>query len=60
VNGKQLNPLLVEWMMGYAAGWATSPTIGLSRAQQLKALGNAVQPQTAELALNVLAARAAA
>ena len=53
----RLNPELTEWMMGYPAGWVTDPAIGLTRAQQLKACGNAVQPQTAALALDVLTRR---
>ena len=56
----RLNPELTEWMMGYPAGWVTDPAIGLSWAQQLKACGNAVQPQTAALALHVLSERLAA
>ena len=47
----RLAPALAEWMMGYPAGWVSDPAIGLTRAQQLKACGNAVQPQTAALAL---------
>lgn len=50
----RLNQALVEWMMGYPAGWVTDGAIGLSRAQQLKVLGNAVQPQPAALALSEL------
>lgn len=53
----RLAPALAEWMMGYPAGWVTDPAIGLSRAQQLKACGNAVQPQTAALALSELTGR---
>jgi DNA (cytosine-5)-methyltransferase 1 len=53
----RINPELTEWMMGYPAGWVTDPAIGLTRAQQLKACGNAVQPQTAALALDVLTRR---
>ena len=34
-----------EWHMGFPAGW----TGGVSRTQALKALGNAVVPQVAEL-----------
>ena len=55
-NGR-LNPELTEWMMGYPAGWVTDPAIGLTRAQRLKVCGNAVQPQTAALALHDLTAR---
>jgi len=53
-NGPRLNPRFVEWMMGLEPGWVTDPAIGLSRAAQLKALGNGVVPQQAELALRVL------
>lgn len=58
VDAKSLNPALPEWMMGYPPGWVTDPAIGLTRAQQLKAIGNAVQPQAAELAIRHLAVRA--
>ena len=37
--------------MGLPAGWVTAPEIGLTRAQQLKALGNGVVPQQAAAAL---------
>ena len=40
--------------MGLPEGWVTSPVIGLTRNQQLKALGNGVVPQQAELALSIL------
>jgi DNA (cytosine-5)-methyltransferase 1 len=48
----KLNPLFVEYMMGLPAGWVTNT--GLSRAQQLKMLGNGVVPQQAKLALEIL------
>lgn len=48
VEGR-LNPELPEWMLGYPKGWVTD--LDLSRTQQLKMLGNAVQPQTAEAAI---------
>lgn len=38
----QLNTAFAEWMMGLPDGWVTSPDIGLTRAQQLKAIGNGV------------------
>jgi DNA (cytosine-5)-methyltransferase 1 len=41
-------------MMGLPAGWVTDPAIGISRNDQLKALGNGVVPQQAALALDVL------
>lgn len=44
-------PEFVEWMMGFPAGW----TDGASRTQRLKMLGNAVVPQQAALALQLLA-----
>lgn len=43
-----------EWMMGLPEGWVTSPEIGLTRAQQLKAIGNGVCPQQAEAAIRHL------
>lgn len=46
-----INPEFVEWLMGLPAGWVTSPEIGLTRAQQLKALGNGVMPTQAAAAL---------
>lgn len=50
----RLNPVFVEWMMGLPEGHVTAPEIGLSRAEQLKALGNGVVPQQAALALSYL------
>lgn len=50
----RLSPAFVEWMMGLDEGHVTSPMIGLTRAQQLKALGNGVVPQQAALALTML------
>lgn len=41
-------------MMGLPEGWVTAPEIGLTRAQQLKALGNGVVPQQAALAVATL------
>lgn len=48
----KLTPAFVEWMQGFPAGW----TDGMTRTQALKALGNAVVPQQAILALEVLSA----
>lgn len=48
-----LNPQFVEWMMGLPAGWVTDVP-GISRAQQLKILGNGVVPQQARHALDLL------
>lgn len=60
VNAKgkhQLSARFVEWMMGLTAGWVTDFDIGLSRSQQLKALGNGVVPQQAAFAVSGLLAR---
>lgn len=40
-----------EWLMGLPAGWVTAPEIGLTRTQQLKAIGNGVVPAQAATAL---------
>ena len=45
----QLSPRFVEWMMGLPEGWVTDTPI--SRAQQLRALGNGVVPQQAAYAI---------
>lgn len=50
----RLSAEFTEWMMGLPAGWITDPEIGLTRAEQLKACGNGVVPQQAELALKLL------
>ncbi|EST22757.1 DNA methyltransferase [Streptomyces niveus NCIMB 11891] len=52
----RLNPEFVEWMMGLSCGHVTAAP-GLSRNEQLKALGNGVVPQQAEAALRMLLAR---
>ncbi|MFB7761477.1 DNA cytosine methyltransferase [Streptomyces xiamenensis] len=52
----RLNPAFVEWMMGLPAGWVTAVP-GLTRTQQLRALGNGVVPRQAATALHGLAAR---
>ena len=51
VEGK-LNAKFVEYMMGLPQGWVTD--LDLSRAQQLKMLGNGVVPQQAYYALELL------
>ena len=51
----QLSPAFVEWMMGLPAGWVTDVP-GLTRNQQLKALGNGVVPQQAGAAMRLLLA----
>ena len=53
VDGK-LNAVYVEYMMGLPLGWVTN--LDLSRAQQLKMLGNGVVPQQAYHALQILCA----
>lgn len=52
----RLSPPFVEWMMGLPAGHITDVP-DLTRAQQLKALGNGVVPQQAEAAIRLLYAR---
>ena len=50
-NGKpQLSAAFCEWLMGLPAGHVTDPAIGISRANQLKALGNGVVPHQAAAA----------
>lgn len=54
-NGNpQLNAAFAEWMMMLPEGWVTDPVIGLSRNQQLKAIGNGVVPAQAFAALRLL------
>lgn len=48
----KLNPKFVEYMMGLPKGWVTD--LEISRAQQLKMLGNGVVPQQAYFALEQL------
>jgi DNA (cytosine-5)-methyltransferase 1 len=48
----RLSSAFTEWMMGVPQGWITD--CGLSRNEELKACGNGVVPQQAELALRVL------
>ena len=50
----KLNPAFSEWMMGYPPGHVTAPALGLTRAQQLRAIGNAVVPQQVALAYDLL------
>ena len=45
----RLSPKFVEWMMGLPAGHVTDVP-GITRSDQLKALGNGVVPQQAALA----------
>jgi DNA (cytosine-5)-methyltransferase 1 len=61
-TGPRLSPRFVEWMIGLDPGWVTAVP-GLSRARQLRALGNGVVPHQALVAfgglLDVAAALAA-
>jgi len=53
-DAHRLSAEFTEWMMGLPQGWVTAPEIGLKRNDQLKACGNGVVPQQAELALRIL------
>lgn len=48
----RLSSAFTEWMMGLPEGWITD--VGLSRNEELKACGNGVVPQQAEMALRFL------
>lgn len=48
----RLSSAFTEWMMGVPEGWITG--VGLTRNEELKACGNGVVPQQAELALRML------
>jgi DNA (cytosine-5)-methyltransferase 1 len=48
----RLSSRFTEWMMGVPEGWITA--CGLTRNEELKACGNGVVPQQAELALRIL------
>lgn len=48
----RLNSEFTEWMMGLPAGWITG--VGLTRNEELKACGNGVVPQQAELAIRLM------
>jgi DNA (cytosine-5)-methyltransferase 1 len=48
----RLSSAFTEWMMGLPTGWITD--CGLKRNEELKACGNGVVPQQAELALRML------
>jgi len=47
-------PAFVEWLMGLDQGWVTDPSLSLSHAHQLAALGNGVVPLQAAVALRHL------
>jgi DNA (cytosine-5)-methyltransferase 1 len=51
-DAHRLSSEFTEWMMGLPAGWVTG--CGLTRNEELKACGNGVVPQQAELALRIL------
>jgi len=51
-NAHRLSSAFTEWMMGVPEGWITD--CGLTRNEELKACGNGVVPQQAELALEIL------
>lgn len=55
-GGRRLAPVFPEWMMGLPPGYVTAVP-GLTRNQQLKAIGNGVCPQQGVHALRVLKAR---
>ncbi|UQT02021.1 DNA methyltransferase [Gordonia phage ChadMasterC] len=50
-NKPRLNAAFAEWMMMLPAGHVTDPAIGLSRSDQLKAIGNGVCPPQAYAAI---------
>ena len=50
---ERLDVKFAEWMMGLPDGWVTDVP-GLSRTQQIKAIGNGVVPQQAAAALLLL------
>lgn len=50
----RLSPRFVEWMQGLPDGHVADPAIGISRNDQLKALGNGVVPQQCAAALRHL------
>lgn len=52
-GGRRLAAPFAEWLMGLPKGWITD-TPGLSRSEQLKAIGNGVVPQQAEAAFRHL------
>jgi DNA (cytosine-5)-methyltransferase 1 len=53
-DAHRLSAEFTEWMMGLPQGWVTAEDIGLKRNDQLKACGNGVVPQQAEMALKIL------
>lgn len=53
-GGRRLSARFVEWLMGLPLGWLTDPEIGLSRTEQLRALGNGVVERQALYALQLM------
>jgi DNA (cytosine-5)-methyltransferase 1 len=53
-GGQRLSAGFVEFLMGLPVGHVTDPAIGLTRNEQLKALGNGVVVQQAEAAIRYL------
>ena len=53
-GAQRLSARFVEWMQGLPDGWVTDPAIGISRNDQLKALGNGVVPQQCAAAVRHL------
>ena len=51
------NPRFSEWLMGWPDGWVTD--VDITRAEQLRLIGNGCVPQQAEVALRFLAQRGA-
>ena len=51
-DGWRMNPVFVEWMMGFPEGWITD--YGFSYKNTIKCLGNAVVPKQASKAYNLL------
>jgi DNA (cytosine-5)-methyltransferase 1 len=56
----RLSPAFGEWMMAWPQGWVTDPAIGLSRNEQLRAVGNGVVIPCAVAAYRYLLGVAAA
>lgn len=52
-GGRRLTARFAEWLMGLPDGWVTA-TPGLSRADQLHAIGNGVVPRQAYAAFRAL------
>lgn len=54
-NGRmRLSPVFEEWMMLLPAGYVTDPDIGLTRDEQVKAIGNMVCPPQAAHAIRAI------